>query len=92
MSADPSTVRAVATLLAADPNVSADFRLAVVEGLSSGESINLENARRMLGVGRTTLWRMRKQGRVSLPKVDSLNAKETRVPLSSVVKIKESKP
>jgi hypothetical protein len=46
----------------------------------------------MLGVGRTTLWRMRKQGRVSLTKVSSPNAKETRVPLSSVVKIKEPKP
>lgn len=92
MNAMPTTIQAVATLLAADPNVSADFRLAVLEGLSSAESVSLENARRLLGVGRTTLWRMRKQGRVSLARVPSQNAKETRVSLSSVVKIKEANP
>lgn len=91
MSASQSTIHAVATLLAADENVSADFRLAVMQGLTKAESVNLESARRLLGVGRTTLWRMRNDGRVSLKPVRGVNAKETRVSLLSVIKTKGDK-
>lgn len=88
MSASTTTIQAVSTLLAADPNVSPTFRLAVMEALANGEAVNLEGARQLLNVGRTTFWRMRRDGRVNLSRVAHPNAKEVRVSLSSVVKSK----
>ena len=60
------TIKAVFALLAADPGVSRELRPAIVSALESGGSVNLRGACRVLGVSKTTLWRMRKQGRLNL--------------------------
>ena len=87
MTASSTTIQAVNTLLSADPAVSQEFRLAVVEGLTAGESINLEQTRRLLGVGRTTLWRWRKSGRVELG--EKPMGRNRRVHLSTVSSIQQ---
>ncbi len=85
MSADSSTIKAVSTLLAADAGVSPDLRDAVLNALNGGGAVCLKDAARVLGVGRTTLWRMRKKG-VRLERVKSRNRKSVMVTVDSVTR------
>lgn len=78
------TIKAVFALLAADPGVSTDLRKTIIEAMERGGSVNLETARRVLSVGRTTLWRMRNDWRVSLRTVGP-RGRSCMVSLSSVI-------
>lgn len=86
MKAAPETIAAVSTLLGADRNVSQSFRLAVVTALSGERAVSLERARQILGVGRTTLYRWRRDGVVTLTPAKSCNRKVKLVTLESVKK------